>query len=389
MQEITTEVLNQKDFLKLSKWDSLNESNFPFQRFDFHRSLIDSESIHLNTGQELLVIIAKLGDQFIGALPCYIKFHSYGEYLFDWQWANHFQMNKIPYYPKLVAYNPFTPIIGPKFLIPKSELKKNGVSEVRIRESLIKGFCQLAIRENCFSASFLFPTPDEAIFMEQQEIAPVKKRINYQYNWTNRNYQEFDDFLSDLRKNKRKNIKKERISIQEQNISIRIIPTNELQNYANKFYPFYLSTVDKKYAHAYLTEAFFEKLFKSMPEQILLFEAKKEDKIVAMSLSLKNQEEVFGRYWGCLAEYKNLHFELCYYQNVEYAIKNKLKRVQAGAQGTHKIPRGFLPEEVCSFHYFIHPQINSSIQNYIMEENQHMKSLKEELDTMSPFKNKA
>jgi predicted N-acyltransferase len=378
MPEITTKVLNQKDFLNIKDWNDLNSENFPFQAHEFLSSLVHSESIHLNTGQELYIIAAYNDEQLVGAIPCYIKYHSYGEYLFDWQWANHFQTNRIPYYPKLVAYSPFTPIIGPKILGMNDSLE--------IKEALLKEFTSFATRENCFSASFLFPTSEEAAFLAEQEIAPIRKRINYQYNWKNKDYKDFDDFLSALRKDKRKNIRKERKSILDQDIQIKVVPNDKLGSYSKVFYPFYLSTVDKKQAHAYLTEDFFHKMFKNMPENILLFEAQKEDETVAMSLSLKNNNEIFGRYWGCKEEYKNLHFELCYYQNIEYAIKNQLSRVQAGAQGTHKIPRGFLPEEVCSFHWFTHPQINQSIQNYILEENKQMESIHLELKNMSPFK---
>lgn len=357
-------------------WEKLNHQSFPFQDKLFLSALINSQSIHPDTGQSAFFINVYSDDQLVGCMPCYLKEHSYGEYLFDWQWANHFQMNSIPYYPKLVAYTPFSPIIGPKFLC----------QDQQVRETLLHAFIGLAKELQCFSASILFPTADEANYLAAQTHYQMKKRINYQYNWQNENYQQFDQFLELLKKSKRKNIKKERQVLAASQIEIQAVSQPELKNYAETFYPFYLNTIDKKYAHPYLTQEFFHEIFNQMPQNILLIQAKQEGEVIANALSMVNQDEVFGRYWGANKEVPNLHFELCYYQNIVYAIEHNLRRVQAGAQGLHKIPRGYLPEEVCSFHFFLHPKVNESIQNYIVEENAHTHKQYQELMALSPYK---
>lgn len=381
MNEFEIKIFQDIDQINQSEWDALNPTNFIFQSYNWHQALIESGSIGDDRGQWPFYLCLYRQGNLVGIMPTFLKNNSFGEYIFDWQWANYFEMNGIKYYPKLVAYTPYTPIIGPKLLT----LKDNDYS-IKVA-ALIHGMKQLEENLKCFSSSILYLTNDEIKAIENSQFQHLVPRENFQYNFINQNYDNFDDLLSNFKKSKRKNIKKERQTLSQfEGLSIDQIESNQVSQHVASFYQFYQSTIDKKYAFPYLTQSFFEIIFEKFQNQILLFNANLNGESIAQSLSFFNQDEIFGRYWGINQQVPGLHFELCYYQNIEYALENKLKRVQAGAQGQHKISRGFLPESIFSLHHFHHKNVNDSIQNFIKEENLENLKVRNEMMARSPFK---
>lgn len=384
MNEFEIKIYQDITQIHQSEWDALNPSHFIFQSYHWHQALVNSGSIGDDRGQWPFYICLYERGNLVGILPTFLKNNSYGEYIFDWQWANYFEMNGIKYYPKLVAYTPYTPIIGPKFLTLKDKDYSKKVA------TLTHGMKQLEDKLNCFSSSLLYLTEVEIKAIDDSEFQHLIPRENFQYNFINQDYESFENLLTHFKKNKRKNIKKERRNLdQHTGLIIEQIKSNQITQYAASFYQYYQSTIDKKYAFPYLTQSFFEIIFEKFQEQILLFHATLDGESIAQSLSFFNDEEIFGRYWGIKKQVPGLHFELCYYQNIEFALKNKLKRVQAGAQGQHKIPRGFLPESIYSLHHFHHKNVNDSIQNFIKEENLENLSVRKEMMALSPFKLKS
>ena len=340
------------------KWQSIQCKNFPFSSYDFLEALETSGSIGKRTGWFPLFITVWNNKDLIGGSYLYLKTNSYGEYIFDWAWADAWQKSGLQYYPKLLSAAPFTPATGPKILC-KSE-HRNEVVPLVLQK--VKDFAE---KENISTIHFLF-LPESNLSEYAKENFTIRK--TYQFHWHNNNYGCFDDFLMDLKQKKRKEIRRERKLLSRENIEIKQIPCNEIPDYANLMYDFYLSTIDKKWSADYLTKEFFQSLFNSMKDHIILFIAFKDELAVAATLNFHKGQTLFGRYWGSKEEIPNLHFELCYYRPIEYAIENKLKLFEAGAQGEHKIQRGFIPSYTYSAHYLPEHQLGEAVKDFIKRE---------------------
>ena len=345
-----------------NEWDSLNTSNHPFTSYDFLNSLEMSESVTAKTGWNPQHIIIKNNTgNIIGASPNYLKMHSYGEYIFDHAWANAFENAGGQYYPKLLSAIPFTPATGPRILIDPKNPDNN-----KIFELIIKIFEVIVQNNNLSSAHINFITDNLNKKLNNEKWI---KRKGLQFHWHNKDYNSFDDFLSKLKSSKRKAIRKERRTILNNDLIIQKVTGNELNNEIwDSFYNFYLNTIDKKWGGAYLTKNFFYLINKTMKNKILLIIAKQNNKIVAGALNFIGSNTLYGRNWGSIVDIPFLHFELCYYQAIEYAIDNNIKKVEAGAQGHHKIQRGYVAESTYSRHLIQNESFAKAVRNFVQIE---------------------
>jgi len=367
-----------------TEWSKLIDTDYPFIQQGFLLALEESGATSAETGWQPSHLIIKQDRQLTGFVPLYIKSHSYGEYVFDFQWADAYHQSGINYYPKLVTAIPYTPATGERFyfehLISRNEsLKKNIYSNIN------QAIQQLSNEQSISSWHILFPTKYES---DNLVDSGLMQREGVQYHWFNKDYQNFDDFLAGCKLKQRKNIKRERRSITEQGIDIRILEGNEITTDLWKhFYLFYQMTYSKRSGHGgYLNQDFFDLIGQYIPNSIVMMVASIDDKIVAASLSFKDSKNLYGRYWGCLQEFDFLHFELCYYQGIEYCIQNKLEKFDAGAQGEHKIQRGFEPIKIYSNHWIAYPDFSRAIQDFVKREAVIVEENIEVLKGKLPFK---
>jgi len=359
---MTVRIINSIKDVNKEQWDELNTTASPFLMHDFFLALEESKSSGVRSGWFPSFILVEDNNQLLAACALYIKNNSYGEYIFDWSWAEAYARNNLPYYPKLVAAIPFTPATTPKLLI------KDHTDEAA-RSLLIDEIMLLSDQASSFHS--LFIPEKEVVYYKQRGM---KVRHTMQYHWKNSSYNNFDDFLNALKQKKRKEVRRERRIVRDQGICIESLSGAELtESHAVLMYDLYLKTVDKKYAHDYLTADFFKFIVQSMPDSIVFFIAKKQGDIIAGALCLRSTDTLYGRYWGCFTDYDCLHFELCYYTAIEYAIENKL-HYEAGAQGEHKITRGFSPTRIYSAHLIHQPDFKNAIGQAINMENEQLES---------------
>ena len=321
-----------------------------------------SESVSPKTGWNPRHIIVKDDKgNIVGASPNYLKMHSYGEYIFDHAWANAFENAGGQYYPKLLSAIPFTPATGPRILIDPKNPDNN-----KIFELIIKMFEVIVQNNNLSSAHINFITDNLNKKLNNEKWI---KRKGLQFHWHNKDYNSFDDFLSKLKSSKRKAIRKERRTILNNNLIIQKVTGNELNSEMwDSFYDFYLNTINKKWGGAYLTKSFFNLINKTMKNKILLIIARQDNKIVAGALNFIGGDTLYGRNWGSILDIPFLHFELCYYQAIEYAIDNNIRIVEAGAQGHHKIQRGYVAETIYSSHLIQNQSFAKAVRNFVQLE---------------------
>lgn len=358
-------------------WNALWPSDYPFARHEFLLALEQSGCTTARTGWQPFHGVARSGDQLLGVLPLYIKTHSYGEYVFDWSWANAYHQAGYDYYPKLLNAIPFTPATGPRLaLAPHLPAEE----QERTSAALFSAALQVVKQKSLSGLHCLFPNRPSSPHLMQ--------RLDCQYHWFNQGYSNFADFLQSVTSRKRKNIAKERARVDEQGFSVRMVEGSELTvEDWHGFYQLYRSTYRKRSGHdGYLNERFFQQLGAVMPEQIVMAQARRNGQWSAAALYLKDSSTLYGRYWGADEEYDALHFECCYYQGVEYAIAKRLLRFDPGAQGEHKIGRGFTPVLTQSFHYLEEPAFSSAIQRFLAEEKEHVRAYCAEARRQLPFK---
>ncbi|MEE2744248.1 MAG: GNAT family N-acetyltransferase [Bdellovibrionota bacterium] len=365
--------------IKKAEWQNLLEDASPFCSYEFLGALEETGCIGENKGQVPLYFTL-WEDDLRACFIVFVKSHSYGEYIFDWAWADAFARYQVPYYPKLCSQVPFTPVTDPKFLIHKDYKNKN------YAEILLEHVFEVSKTLKTSSIHSLYiPEREKQYFAKKGFLL----RKGHQYHFENNGYKNFSDFLKTLEKRKRKQIQKERnFIIKEANLQIKTYTGSDLDDSkAETWFEFYESTILKKRSFAYLNLEFFKSIFRDLSSQVLFVCAYFEDKPVAGSLFLYNDKVLYGRYWGAIKEFKFLHFELCYYQGIDFALSKGLKRFEAGAQGEHKIKRGFLPKVIWSAHYIENKSFKEAIEKFIEDEG---KSLENFLDYVSqkedPFK---
>jgi len=315
----------------------------------------------------------KLGETI--TVPAYLKSHSWGEYVFDWSWANAYDQNGLAYYPKLVIAAPYTPSMGPRLLGAQNKLDAANIIETlksKVTTDQLSGF------------HILYPDQREQQWLNELNLL---KRTDVQFHWQNADYRDFDDFLDRFNSRKRKNVRKERLSIPQQGLQMTTLEGEQIDA-ANwhAFYQFYHATYLKRGRQGYLNKSFFDALLANQRGNLVLVMASKNNQPVASALFFKDTESLYGRYWGCFEEFNNLHFEACYYQGIEYCIRNNLKRFDPGTQGEHKIARGFEPTYTHSYHWLSHPEFYSAVANFCREEAVMSREYYNQAQKALPFK---
>jgi predicted N-acyltransferase len=359
-------------------WKGLEASDFPFFDYPFLKALEDSGSIGGRSGWDPIYLQA-WDDQGLAAVLCgYVKSHSYGEYIFDWEWARFFQRFHRPYYPKLLHAAPFTPATGPRILT------RPGTDARSLQDRLIQFSLQLAVKGQLSSDHALFIPEEECIAFQEQGFAI---RHSLQYHWRNQGYRDFQDYLDTFVGKRRRDIQRERQRVASHGLTIQLLSGADLKpEHGALMEQLYLTTAEKKEAIPYLSEGFFEQVFRTMADRILFVLASHGNQPVAGALNFFKGRTLFGRYWGSMQNYQDLHFELCYYQTIEFAIQRRLELFEAGAQGEHKIQRGFRPSLTRSAHRIMDPNLREPIERFIQDERQMIQAAIEELDRKSPFK---
>lgn len=378
MTEFEIRTLTSIHDISADSWDRFSGSGNPFLRHSFLSALETSGCTTRATGWQPSHLLFYQRDQLVGVAPAYLKSHSMGEYVFDWAWADAYQRYNLPYYPKLLLAVPFTPSEGARLLLSPE------VREWLTTETLNAALDQCATRLGAHSWHLLFPHPEDQRLLVQPGRL---HRIGCQFHWHNRDYHSFDDFLATLTSRKRKSIRRERRQVQEQGISFAhysgtLMPDSILA----AFYTFYEATYLKRGQRPYLNIGFFRELQAQQPEQLHIVMAVCDGELIAGALFMIGDNTLYGRYWGCLAEYDHLHFEACYYQGIELAIERKLALFDAGAQGEHKLIRGFEPVITHSWHWVAHPGFNDALLRYTAEETEQVMAYKESALAALPYR---
>lgn len=365
-----------------TQWNRLCPSDYPFIRHEFLAALETSKATCAQTGWQPHHLIAIQEGTLIAALPSYLKTHSYGEYVFDWAWADAYRRYGQEYYPKLLSAIPFTPCYGSRLLIhPEHAIAIHQVMpliQAEISRLHLSGW-------HC-----LFPELQES---NEWRDAGAQQRLGCQFHWFNRGYKHFDDFLATMNSRKRKNILKERRILAEQNISFEWLVGTDIHHHNwDAFYPLYRNTYLKRSGHSgYLTQDFFHRLGSSLADHVLLVNAKRMDssgqqQLLASALFLRDSHTLYGRYWGSFDDYTFLHFETCYYQGIEFAIASNLQRFDGGAQGEHKIQRGFEPVLTYSNHWLRDLHFQQAITKALDHEAINIQAYLADATTYLPFK---
>jgi uncharacterized protein len=363
-------------------WRPLEAPEFPFFDFEFLHALEHSGSIGRRSGWSPAYLVYKEGGPLLGALCVYLKTDSYGEYIFDWEWARAYQQYGLSYYPKLVAAVPFTPATGPKLLLRPDV---DATTRTRVTEALLEAAEDLGKEYGVSSV--------HALFLPEEELGEFTRRgftvrHSLQFHWRNRDYETFSDYLGALSGKRRRQISRERRQLEDGRLEISHLTGDALlPQHAALMHKYYLATLDGKWGVPYLNRAFFDEIFKTMKDRILLILASdRVDRPVAGALFFLKDSSLFGRYWGATRQVRNLHFELCYYQAIDFAIEQGFKLLEAGAQGEHKLARGFLPSLTYSAHKIRDPAFGRAIGEYIESEKEMLKGLMEEYSSHDPYK---
>jgi len=362
-----------------AEWDACAGDANPFVSHAFLEALEASGSATAETGWLPQHILLEDGEgRLIGAVPLYLKSHSYGEYVFDHGWAQAYERTGASYYPKLQAAVPFTPVTGPRLL-----LRPDAPADAS--ETLIAALTEVARLHKVSSLHVTFPTRGE---WEQLGDAGFLQRSGQQYHWENRGYGSFDEFLDALNSRKRKQIRRERRDAHATGLEIETLTGSDLETrHWDAFYRFYRATTDQRWNGAYLNREFFALLHQSLADRCVLILAREGKRYVAGALNLLGRDTLFGRNWGTIGNYPFLHFEVCYYRALDFAIARGLARVEAGAQGAHKIQRGYLPAPTYSAHWIPDRGFARAVENFLARERQAVAAEMEELtQELSPFR---
>src|SRR5215217_1055788 len=370
------------EYVERGVWRRLEPLEFPFFDFEFLSALEYSGSIGPGSGWSPAYLLCNDGGRLLGALCMYIKTDSYGEYIFDWEWARAYQQYGLPYYPKLVSAVPFTPATGPKLLV---DSHADDATRAKVKNALLDAAQVLGNEHRVSSAHALF-VPEE----ELGEFAGrgFSVRHSLQFHWHNRGYGGFSDYLGALSGKRRRQISRERRQLESEELTIERLTGEEvLPEHATLMHRFYLATLAGKWGVPYLTGAFFDEVFRSMRDRILLVLARDGAyRPVAGALFFFKGHSLFGRHWGASQEKRNLHFELCYYQGIDFAIEQGFELFEAGAQGEHKLARGFLPSLTYSAHQIRDPAFGRAISDYIETEKDLIAGAMTEYARHDPYK---
>jgi predicted N-acyltransferase len=347
----------------------------PFTRHAFLLALEESGSVGRDAGWQPFHVAVENGDELIGVVPLYLKNHSQGEYVFDYAWADAWHRAGHNYYPKLQSSIPFTPATSPKLLCADNSDEN--------QQLLLDACLQVAEQAKVSSLHMTFLPEDQ---WQHAAGAGLLQRMDQQFHWHNAGYTNFDEFLAQLASKKRKNLKRERRTALENDITIHWLTGADLNEaHWDAFYQFYLDTGSRKWGSPYLTRDFFSRASATMAKDILLIMAQREGRYIAGALNFIGGDTLFGRNWGCIEDHRFLHFEVCYYQAIDFAISRGLKRVEAGAQGGHKVVRGYLPQATYSAHWIADPGFRDAVARFLEEERRYVAEDIEQVEQRSPF----
>jgi predicted N-acyltransferase len=376
---VRIEIIKQLDSIPAAAWNRVSGTGHPFLRHEF---LVALER-HGCVGEAYGWLPHHLAaydedDRLCGVVPLYLKDNSYGEFVFDWAWADAYQRAGLAYYPKLVSAIPYTPVTGARILVaPDAD-----------HEQVAGGLATAALEQlettRASSLHWLFTSPADTEFLQGKGLM---RRTSCHFHWHNDNYSSFDDFLSRLSSRKRKKIRRERRHVQEAGIRMKIVHgMDATAEQWQAMHAFYTSTFTRKSGVPTLSLAFFREISRTMGQQVVLVFAQLDEQPVAGAIMLRGDDALYGRHWGCLNDYHSLHFEACYYQGIEYAIEHGLQLFEPGAQGEHKISRGFLPTFTWSVHQVVNEQFSAAIRRYLDQEHDMMVDYHDELQGTSPFR---
>jgi predicted N-acyltransferase len=372
-----TRIISSLAEVEQPAWDALvksQEESNPFLSYAFLDALHASGSASARTGWQPQFLTLWQGQELAAAMPLYVKEHSYGEYVFDWAWADAYRRNGLEYYPKLLSAIPFTPVAGNRLL----------ARDARARTALIDALCDLQEDNGLSSTHILFPPESEACALQD---AGFLLRSGVQFHWLNQGYASFDEFLSTLEQKKRKNIRAERRKVQEAGVTFRHARGSEASEKDWRFFKrCYDSTYAAHYSTPYLNLDFFQRIGAGMPDNILLIVAERDGRAIASSLVIHNDKTLYGRYWGALESLPCLHFETAYYQPLEFCIAQKIQSFEGGAQGEHKMARGFLPQKTWSAHWLAHAGFADAVERFLQQERGGIDSYIDELNERNPFR---
>jgi predicted N-acyltransferase len=359
-------------------WDTCAGASNPFVSHAFLSALEDSGSVSAEAGWQPQHVVLKDSGRIVGCAPLYLKGHSYGEYIFDWGWAQAYERAGGRYYPKLQCAVPFTPVTGPRLLVAENEPQRED-----LQRTLATGIVALARQLKVSSAHVTFATEAEHQLMAEEELMP---RWSEQYHWKNEDYATFDHFLAALSSRKRKTIRRER-EIANERVNISVLTGDDIKaRHWDAFFKFYINTSDRKWGQAYLNREFFALMGERLKDAVVLVVGEEDDRLVCAALNLRGGDTLFGRNWGTAVDYPMLHFEVCYYRAMDFAISEKLAWVEAGAQGEHKIQRGYLPRPTYSNHWIADQGFRAGVADFLKRERTAVTQQMAELTEMGPFK---
>lgn len=374
-----TAVVNQIRDIPPEEWNRVSGTAHPFLRHEFLSALESNGCVGDAYGWwPQHIVVYDDDDTLVGVAPLYLKSNSYGEFVFDWAWADAYQRAAVPYYPKLVSAIPYTPVTGPRVLVhPASD-------HARVSQAIIDRALSLTNEKQASSLHWLFSSEaDTALLCE----SGFMRRTSCHFHWHNEGYASFEDFLSRLSSRKRKKIRRERRHVQEAGIEMRIVHGNEATaEQWQIMHAFYCSTFEKKSGLPTLSLEFFQEISRTMGDQVVLVFASHGEDVVAGAIMLRGEDALYGRHWGCREEFNSLHFEACYYQGIDYCIRNNLALFEPGAQGEHKISRGFLPVYTWSAHWIVDERFRMAIGRYLLQEHELIVDYHDDLLETSPYR---
>lgn len=376
---MTIEICHQLSDVPVDQWNALGDDDNPFIRHEFLNALEQHDCLGEEHGWLPHHILCRDDDgRLMGAVPMYLKDNSYGEFVFDWGWADAYYRNGLEYYPKLVVSIPYTPAQGPRLLLhPEAD-------QEAVASELIEASLALAEDMGLPSLHYLFTQEDDTRRLEDKGLL---LRLGVQYHWHNQDYRDFDHYLERFSSKKRKNVRQERRKVRDAGVEIEVFHGDEIDEALwDTIHHYYRVTFHKKSGYPTLSKGFFQSVARDMPRSLVVFMARHEGRYVAASICFRGKSVLYGRHWGCDQRFDSLHFELCYYQGLDYAIREGLKHFEPGAQGEHKVSRGFEPTRTWSAHWIAHPQFRQAIGDHLAREQRAMEDYIETLQDHLPFK---
>jgi predicted N-acyltransferase len=376
--EFACQALESMEGIPAERWDALHDGDNPFLQHAFLSALERNGCVGDEHGWHPHHLLVYQDDALVGGCPAYLKSHSYGEFVFDWGWADAYERNGLKYYPKLLCAVPFTPVPGPRLLTAASADRR------LVSQALVSAAVQTAEQAGLSSAHWLFTEQAE---VDALADLPLLHRHGCQFHWHNPGYRDFDDYLDALSSKRRKQVRKERREAAGAPVTVELKHGDELtESDIAGYHDLYCSTYDRKWGYPSLSLEFFLDIAVRMPRSLVMILAKRGHKCVAGAHLLRGRSALFGRNWGCSEQHRSLHFELCYYRGIEYCINEGLVRFEAGAQGEHKLTRGFMPVRTHSLHWIKDPRFREAIDDFVRRERAETRAYIDYNESHSPFR---